>query len=560
MNDQSSQPTSSDAVTGHAGQLAVAVARAHGVEAMFTLSGAHVFPMYDGAVKAEPPMRLVDVRHEQTAAFAAEATGKLTRTPGLAVLTAGPGVTNGVSAVAQARFAGSPMVVVGGRAPDNRWGMGSLQELDHPPILAPVSKLARTIPTAGEIADGMHEAFSAAGSSHRGPVFVDVPMDEFFNQATSNVPKVGDSRGEAPDPDALQSIAGLLGAAERPVLVLGTDVWADHADVAALEFVEALGIPTITNGMGRGLIPGGHPLLVTKARSQAFGTADLVIVAGTPLDFRLGYGVFGGKDGATPAKVVHLADSPGQVSTHAELAALASGDLTSIFTGLADALARVARKPDWTSWVGDLQDTVRAGTERDATLLSAEADPIHPARIYGELVPRLADDAVVIGDGGDFVSFAGKFVEPKRPGGWLDPGPYGCLGAGLGAAIAARIARPSAQVVLLLGDGAAGFSLMDVDSLVRHNLPVVMICGNNSAWGLEKGPMQMLYGYDVVADLAPRTAYDEVVKALGGGGETVSDPNQIGPAIDRAFASGVPYLVNVITDVTAAYPRATFGI
>ena len=199
-------------------------------------------------------------------------------------------------------------------------------------------------------------------------------------------------------------------------------------------------------------------------------------------------------------------------------------------------------------------------TKRDAELLGAEADPIHPARIYGELVPRLADDAVVIGDGGDFVSFAGKFVEPKRPGGWLDPGPYGCLGAGLGSAIAARLARPSAQCVLLLGDGAAGFSLMDVDTLVRHNLPVVMVMGNNSAWGLEKGPMQMLYGYDVVADLAPRTAYDEVVKALGGAGETVTDPRQIGAALDRAFASGVPYLVNVITDVNAAYPRNTFGI
>jgi acetolactate synthase-1/2/3 large subunit len=563
MSEQTSQPgpsTSPDALSGHAGQLAVAVARAHGVAAMFTLSGAHVFPMYDGAVTAEPPMRLVDVRHEQTAAFAAEATGKLTRTPGLAVLTAGPGVTNGVSAIAQARFAGSPMVVVGGRAPDNRWGMGSLQELDHPPILAPVSKLARTIPTAAEIADGMHEAFTVAGSSHRGPVFVDVPMDEFFNQATSKIPGVGDGRGQQPDPDALAAIAELLGAAARPVLVLGTDVWADHADEAALHFVEEIGIPTITNGMGRGVVPGGHPLLVTKARGLALGSADLVIVAGTPLDFRLGYGVFGGKDGATPARVVHLADHPGQLSTHAELAGRAAGDLTSVLTGLADALDRVARRPDWAPWVSRLQDTVRAATERDGTLLSAEADPIHPARVYGELVPRLADDAVVIGDGGDFVSFAGKFVEPKRPGGWLDPGPYGCLGAGLGAAIAARIARPSAQVALLLGDGAAGFSLMDVDSLVRHNLPVVMICGNNSAWGLEKGPMQMLYGYDVAADLAPRTAYDEVVKALGGGGETVTDPNQIGPAIDRAFDSGVPYLVNVITDVNAAYPRATFGI
>jgi acetolactate synthase-1/2/3 large subunit len=207
-----------------------------------------------------------------------------------------------------------------------------------------------------------------------------------------------------------------------------------------------------------------------------------------------------------------------------------------------------------------LADTVAAAAARDAELLAAEADPIHPARIYGELVPRLADDAVVIGDGGDFVSFAGKFVEPKRPGGWLDPGPYGCLGAGPGAAIAARLARPSSQVVLLLGDGAAGFSLMDVDTMVRHDLPVVMVMGNNSAWALEKGPMQMLYGYDVIADLAPRTRYDEVVRALGGGGETVTDPKEIGPAIDRAFDSGVPYLVNVITDVEAGYPRATFGI
>ena len=301
------------------------------------------------------------------------------------------------------------------------------------------------------------------------------------------------------------------------MLVLGTDVWADGAEQAALRLVEQTGVPVITNGMGRGVIPGGHPLLVTKARSAAFGGADLVVVVGTPLDFRLGYGVFGGKDGATPAQVVHLADSPGQVSGHAELAASASGDLTSVLDGVQAALERQPRKPDWSAWVSDLQDAVRAAVARDDALLHSEADPIHPARIYGELVPRLADDSVVIGDGGDFVSFAGKFVEPKRPGGWLDPGPYGCLGAGLGSAIAARVARPSAQVVLLLGDGAAGMSLMDVDTLVRHDLPVVMVCGNNSAWGLEKGPMQMLYGYDVAADLAPQTRYDEVVTALGGG-------------------------------------------
>ncbi|MDQ4054570.1 MAG: acetolactate synthase [Actinomycetota bacterium] len=553
-------PIDGHCIEGHSGQLAVAVAQAHGVETMFTLSGAHVFPMYDGAVKAETPMRLVDVRHEQTAAFAAEATGKLTRVPGLAVLTAGPGVTNGMSAIAQARFAGSPMVVVGGRAPANRWGSGSLQELDQPPIVAPVSKLASTLHTADDVLGGMHEAFTGAGSSHRGPVFVDVPMDEFFKVAKGELPAVGSLRGAHPDPDAIDRIARLLAGASRPVLILGTDVWADRAEEAALRFVEEVGVPVITNGMGRGVIPGGHRLLATKARGQALGGADLVVVVGTPLDFRLSYGVFGSKEeGSSLAQVVHIADSPDQISGHATLADSVSGDLTAVIDGLQASLERGA-KPDWSAWVADLQATVTTATARDLELLGAEADPIHPARIYGELVPRLADDAVVIGDGGDFVSFAGKYVEPKRPGGWLDPGPYGCLGAGLGSAIAARIARPSAQVVLLLGDGAAGFSLMDVDTLVRHNLPVVMVMGNNSAWGLEKGPMQMLYGYHVAADLAPRTAYHEVVKALGGAGEMVTDPRQIGAALDRAFASGVPYLVNVITDVDAAYPRTTFGI
>ena len=551
-------------LTGHAGQLAVAVAQAHGVETMFTLSGAHVFPMYDGAVKAGEegrPMRLLDVRHEQTAAFAAEATGKLTRVPGLAVLTAGPGVTNGVSAMAQAQFAGSPMVVVGGRAPNNRWGTGALQEIDHLPIVGPVTKQATTLMTADDVAAGFHDAFAAARSSHRGPAYVDVPMDEFFNVGTGAVPVVATDafRGAEPDGDAVDRVAGLLAGAVRPLMILGTDVWADGADAAALRFVEAIGVPTITNGMGRGVVPGGHPLLVTKARGAAINGADLVVVVGTPLDFRLGYGVFGGKDGAVPAQVVHIADSPAHVSAHAALADTVSGDLTAVFDGLQAAIERGSR-PDWSGWVSGLRDTVAAAAARDAELLSAEADPVHPARIYGELVPRLADDAVVIGDGGDFVSFAGKYVEPKRPGCWLDPGPFGCLGAGLGAAIAARVARPSSQVVLLLGDGAAGFSLMDVDTLVRHNLPVVMVMGNNSAWGLEKGPMQMLYGYDVVADLAPRTAYDSVVSALGGAGETVTDPRQIGPALDRAFAAGTPYLVNVITDVNAAYPRATFGI
>ncbi len=548
------------AVEGHGGVHAVAVARAHGVETMFTLSGAHVFPLYDAAVHADPPMRLLDVRHEQTATFAAEATGKLTRTPGLAVLTAGPGVTNGVSAMAQAHFSGAPLVVFGGRAPAWRWGTGSLQEIDHVPLVAPVTRYAATATAPDQVAARTHEAFVAAGSAHRGPAFVDVPMDHLFTPSTVEHPAAIPAPLRAPDGDALTAAASLLGESRHPVLVLGTDVWADHAEEAAVRLAEQAGIPTITNGMGRGILPAGHPLLVTRARGTAIGQADLVIVVGTPLDFRLGYGVFGGTDDAAAAKVVHLADSAGQVSSHAALAGSAHGDLCLVLDGLLEAFGRLPHRPDWGEWVSSLGATAAAAAGRDAELLRAEADPVHPARIYGELLPRLAEDAVVIGDGGDFVSFAGKFVEPSRPGNWLDPGPYGCLGAGLGAAIGARLARPSSQVVLLLGDGAAGMSLMDVDTLVRHGLPVVMVMGNNGAWGLEKGPMQMLYGYDVVADLAPSTRYDQVVGALGGAGELVTSPEAIGPALDRAFASGVPYLVNVVTDVTAAYPRRTLGI
>lgn len=553
MSEPGTAPRTDDTTEGHGGTHAVAVARAHGVETMFTLSGAHVFPMYDGAVNATPPMRLLDVRHEQSAVFAAEATGKLTRTPGLAVLTAGPGVTNGVSAMAQASFSGSPLVVLGGRAPNARWGTGALQEFDHLPVVSSVTRYAATVAHPDDLPATVESAFAAAASAHRGPAFVDIPMDHFFTQTQARHTTVTPPTARTHDPAAIAQIADLIATAAAPVLVYGSDVWSDHAEAQALALTETHSIPTMTNGMGRGVIPARHPMLVTKARGAALSGADLVVVVGTPLDFRLGYGDFGA------ARVVHIADSPGQLSTHAELAAQVSGDLAAILDDVREALDTRDRA-DWTTWTDGLRQSVAAAVQRDSALLTSESDPIHPARIYGELLPRLAEDAVVIGDGGDFVSFAGKFVEPTRPGCWLDPGPFGCLGAGLGAAIGARLARPSSQVVLLLGDGAAGMSLIDIDTLVRHKLPVVIVVGNNGAWGLEKGPMQMLYGYDVVADLTPGTRYDQVATALGAGGEMVSDPREIGPALDRAFASGIPYLVNVLTDIGAMYPRGTLGI
>ncbi|HYK67884.1 MAG TPA: acetolactate synthase [Streptosporangiaceae bacterium] len=545
----------------HGGAQAVEAARRHGVTTMFTLSGGHVFPLYDGAVTAVPPMPIIDVRHEQTAVFAAEATARLTRTPGLAVLTAGPGVTNGVSAVTTAHFNGTPLVVLAGRAPDGRWGAGSLQELDHPPLLAPVTKRAWTVHDPGGVGVATDEAFALASTPHRGPVFLDASLEALFGQPTGPVggaPAAPEQAArDTPDAGAITAIARLLAASSRPVLVLGSDVWMDGAEHAARAAAERLQLPVITNGQGRGILPAGHPLLVTRARSAAFAEADLVIVAGTPLDFRLGYGNFGGRHGAPPASVVHLGDAADQIATHCELAESAAGDLTAIFAGIA---AEAAASGWQQEWLPRLQAVCAQQVAADAALLHSDASPIHPLRIYGELAGLLQPDAVVIGDGGDFVSYAGKYVEPQQPGGWLDPGPYGCLGTGLGYAIAARVARPASQVVLLLGDGAAGFSLMDADTLVRHGLPVVMVCGNNGIWGLEKHPMQALYGYDVAADLQPGCRYDQVVTALGGRGELVTDPDGIGPALRRAFDSGQPYIVNVVTDPKNVYPRSTTGV
>jgi acetolactate synthase I/II/III large subunit len=561
--------TDQQAIT-HGGAQAVAAARAHGVQTMFTLSGGHVFPVYDGAIKADPPMAILDVRHEQTAVFAAEGTARLTRTPGFAVLTAGPGITNGISAIATAHFNGSSVVVLGGRAPDYRWGSGSLQEFDHPQILGPITKRAWTEHSSAGVGRAVSEAFELATARHRGPVFLDVSLEALFGSAEPGADGTAEPASPAAAANAAASgdvaeIAALLAQARRPVLVLGSDVWLDGAESAARAAAEELQLPVVANGQGRGILPPGHDLLVTRARSLAFGEADLVIVVGTPLDFRLGYGDFGGKNAAAAASVVHVADAPGQVATHRPLAARAAGDLRAFFAGLITEALRAARGhglpwPGVNDWLPRLAAARDTAVTADAALLASGAFPIHPMRVYGELVPMLEPDAVIIGDGGDFVSYAGKYVEPQRPGGWLDPGPYGCLGTGLGYAIAARIARPSSQVVLLLGDGAAGFSLMDVDTCVRHRLPVVMICGNNGIWGLEKHPMRALYGYDVAADLQPQCRYDQVVAALGGAGELVTQPEEIAPALRRAFSAQLPYLVNIATDPQVAYPRSTTGV
>ncbi len=540
------QLTEERVVEGHAGEQAVAALAAFGTDVMFTLNGGHIWPLYDAA--RNQGTRIVDVRHEQAATFAAEAYAKLTRRPGVAALTAGPGVTNGVSAITSAHFNGSPVVVLGGRAPQGRWGAGSLQELDHVPILESITKSAGTITEPGSAGAMTYEAARLAMEPHRGPTFLDFPLD-VFGPSSGVVPAVRacDGLGAAPDAEAVATLASLVAGAARPAFLVGSDVYWDGAEQELAAAATALGVPCFFNGMGRGLLPADHELAFLRTRGLLKARADLVVVLGTPLDFRLGFGRFG------EAQVAHVVDAASQRARHVDVPTVA-GDIRATLAGLAE---HRGDRVDHTAWIAELRDAEAAAAAREVPLLEAADDPVRPGRIYGELRRRLARDAVVICDGGDFASYAGKLVEVFEPGCWLDTGPYGCLGNGLGYAIAARTVRPSSQIVVLLGDGAAGFGLMDADSLVRQGLPVVMIVGNNGMWGLEKHPMQAVYGWDVACDLQPGCRYDEVVRALGGGGETVTSPDEVGPALDRAFASGVPYLVNVVTDPDDVYPRSS---
>jgi acetolactate synthase I/II/III large subunit len=536
-----------------AGEVAAETLCAHGVDTVFTLSGGHLFPLYDGCVKHD--VTLVDTRHEQTAAFAAEGWAKVTRRLGVAALTAGPGVTNGVSAITSAHLNGSPVLVIGGRAPQARWGSGSLQELDHLPIVASITKHAATLADADVIASGLDAAIRAARTPHLGPAFVDVPLDGWGGTEEPGIeaPDPAALVGDPPDLDAVARVADLLGAAQRPVLMVGGDVYWAGAEDAVLALVETTRVPVFANDLGRGVVPADHDLAFSRARKVAFDGADLVVVAGTPLDFRLGFGAFA-------APVVHLADAPGSVAPHVELAASTAGDLRATFEALAEhapgaggAGTRKARD----EWIAALRDEEHSRRDGERDVLESDAYPIHPARIYGELRQRLAPDAVVIGDGGDFVSYAGKYVDTFTPGCFLGPGPYGCLGAGTGYALAAALAYPHRQVVALYGDGAIGFTLGDLDTLVRHGVNVTAIIGNNGIWGLEKHPMQMIFGYDVVAELRPGTRYDLVAEALGGRGELVEQPGDIGPALDRALAQPGLSVVNVLTDPADAYPRSS---
>jgi acetolactate synthase I/II/III large subunit len=550
MSTQSAQETG----TFHGGRLVARRLKAHGVSKLFTLSGGHLFSIYDGC--REEGIELVDVRHESTAAFAAEGWAKVTREAGVCALTAGPGVTNGMSAMASAQANHSPMVVLGGRAPALRWGQGSLQEIDHVPFVRPLTRLATTAQSTEEIPGLVDDAFAAACAPHGGPAFVDFPLDYVFMEAAEQESEYsrlaaanGASRATGASGDALERAAALLAAAERPVIMAGTDLYWGHAEGALLELAHTLRIPVFLNGLARGCVAADDELFFSRVRSQALKGADVALVVGVPMDFRLGFGASFGEE--TEIVVVDAAEPERehQRTPAAECYGPIAQTLTDLRMGAgAQALASE-------SWISALRGAEIERREAERVEREDARAPLHPMRLYAELASVLDRDAIVIGDGGDFVSYAGRVVDSYAPGCWLDPGPFGCLGTGCGYALAAKLAHPERQVVLLVGDGAFGFSGMEFDTLARHGVNVVAVMGNNGIWALEKHPMEFLYGYSVAADLRPGTRYDQLVQALGCHGELVERPQDLRPALERAFAAGLPALVNVLTDPTVVYPR-----
>ena len=540
----------------HGGWLVAKMLKREGVEVVFTLSGGHIAGIYDGCMREG--IRVVDTRHEQAAVHAAEGWAKTTRKPGVALLTAGPGVTDGVTGVANAYLANSPVLVIGGAAPLAQWDRGALQEMEQIALLRPITKWARTVHETSRLGEYVAMAFRQMMSGKPGPTFLEMPMDILNNFAdTDTLFDPGEPANyraggrSAPDPEAIAQAAAILEKAQRPVIMAGTAVWWCDAATQLRQLAERLQAPVFLNGAGRGCLPPSHPLFFSASRRKALEGADTILAIGTRMDFRLNHG----QPPLIPkeAKLLWF-DLIGEdvgVNRGADVGLV--GDV-----GLAmEQVTEATKQLNNSAWVEHVRSEENKSLERDAATLNSDTVPIHPMRFCREIRDFIDDDTTVIGDGGDIVSYGAKVINVSKPGYWLDAGPMGCLGTGTGYAIAAQIARPDKKVLILNGDGAFGLNGMEFESMVRQKLPIVSIIGNDGAWGQIKHPQKAMIGHATAAELTPGIRYDKMVESLGGYGELVERPEDIRPALERAFASGLPACVNVLIDPNKPYGRST---
>lgn len=529
------------------GHLIARTLRGEGVRHLFTLSGGHIAPIYAGCV--DEGIRLVDFRHEQSAAHAADGWARLTLEPGVAAVTAGPGVTDAVTGIANAFYANSPVLVLSGKNPIVEFERGSLQEMDQVTLVRSITKWARTCYDTRRVADMVAEAFRHATSGRKGPAFLDVPLDVQFDVAPADTPTPERYRTEARpqgDPDQVKEAVRRLREARRPVVFAGAGIRWSGGHEALSELAHALKVPVFLNSLGRGSLAPDHPYAFAAARRFALGQADLVLALGVDWDFRLGFGT---KGFAPDVQVIQVDVDGAHIGRNRPVDVGIVGDPGRVIEQLVDAGAGSAGEPDWTAQVRDeerrLAEQAHAGMESDAS-------PIHPQRFAREIRDFLDPDAIVVGDGGDIVGIAASIVQPRLPGHWLDPGPFGTLGVGPGFAMAARLAKPDKQVLVVYGDGSFGLNAMEYESALRQGLPFVGIIGNDGAWGQIKVAQESLYGPGnaPASGLDPDTPYHRMVEGLGGYGEKVTDPGQIRPALQRAFEAGVPACVNVIVDAS----------
>jgi acetolactate synthase-1/2/3 large subunit len=524
----------------HGGELVARSLAAQGISTLYTLCGGHVAPIYEGCLNNK--ISVIDFRHEQAAGHAADAHARLTRNIGAALVTAGPGVTDAVTAVANAYQARSPMILLGGAAPLKTKGMGALQEMPQTEMFRTFTKDSFTIERTEDIPVGMERAFLAALSGRPGPVFIELPFDVLFNaiDPPQTPSRVVVSPIE-PGLGAMQQIFSLLRSAQSPLIVAGTQVYWDGAAGALRDLTDQTGIPVFTNGAGRGTLPMTHPNCFKATRSQALSEADTVLLIGTPLDFRLKYGKGWRADG----KLIQIENDIKELNHNRQADVSLVADARLVLEGLAEGLQGIR----YDAWLAHLEEIEKEKRDQQAEWETLNDAPVNHFRFGAEINRFIDANTIVIGDGGDIVSASAKAIDILQPGQWMDPGPLGCLGVGAPFAIAAAHLFPDKKVLIISGDGSFGLNGFEFDTAVRFNLPIVSIVGNDAGWGQIRSPQIQMVGEEraIATSLAP-TRYDKVVKALGGYGEHITKPDEIAPALARAFTSGKASCINVDLD------------
>jgi acetolactate synthase I/II/III large subunit len=537
--DDTLQAKSREAGVVSGGHLVAKALKAEGVDTIFTLCGGHIIDIYDGCV--DEGIRIIDVRHEQVAAHAADGYARQTGKLGCVVTTAGPGCTNAVTGIATALRSESPVLHIGGQGALTQHMMGSLQDLPHVDMMRPITKFAASVRSTERVADMISMAARECFAGAPGPAYLEIPrdvLDREIDATKAVLPEAGKYRASTKslgDPADIEKLADLLVAAARPVILIGSQVWTCRGHEPALDLVRALDIPAYFNGAGRGLLPPGDPHHFDRTRREGFDKADVIVIVGTPFDFRMGYGKRLGRN----AQVVQIDMDYRTVGKNRDVSLGLVGDPGVILgavrqaaTGRIDKGKAQARK----DWMAELRQLEKAATDKLMPLFTSDQSPIHPYRVAWEINEFLTEDTIYIGDGGDVVTISAQAVRPRRPGHWMDPGALGSLGVGTGFALAAKLAHPAKEVLCYYGDGSFGMTAFDMETANRFGAPYIAVIGNNSAMNQIRYGQITKYGEQrgSVGNLLGDVPFGKFAEMLGGYGEEVRDPREIAPALKRA--------------------------